>query len=449
MKKLLIGLVLCVAPSVICLPFGKDSTADKFVGALQDIAQSANLVDDTIDAIEKISINDVTTNLRRLDCSEKGQEEKVVILTKLYAVATEVSDQQEKVLETAFGWSPSKRAYVAVAKEIEQLVLDRLDAERMPQGNIKEDTDAVYAAIATSDVQRVKDALRTLDRKNLFGKPLELVLKGFEKASSQLVDDYAEDLSLPRNASDSFKVKLGAGLAGAGILGMCGGVRFLGRLPDIRRCSINEKLSGINGTLATLASVYPLWKGLRRSDQRTLLANATEVHDHIVMRLNKVVPPTAVERQAETVTFKDFEYAIKASDFDKVQSLVWDLECSYLDEEAQQEIIDRAATYAAELLTKREEDMAYTGSWKKLKIDSLLRRSWKDTAKLVGGGIVIVWNVFDQIKNRRSALLSKTNALVSTVVAGYLTRDGWNRTTQKQQLKNALEIKQLLRSKAN
>ncbi len=465
MKKILISALLLSVPAIIC----DDSAADKFVDAIQDIAQSANLADNTIDAIEESDLVEVTTNLRRLDCSDRTQEEKVTILTKLYAVAAQVSDQREKDhLSRWITWSSGK--LFRDSQTIEQQILERLDAERMPQGDVKESMDAVNAAIATSDLQLVKDTLRVLDRKNLFGKPLEYALRGFEKAAAQLVEDRTEDLDSPRTESDSFKWKLGAGLLGTGVLGLAYG--YLSKMNfkhyydnDGNHRAYNglwDKIVGnayplariIGGASATLGSIYPLWKGLRSSEQRGLLAQAKAVHEHIVMRLNKVVAPTSVERQTETPTFAKFEYAIKGADLAQVQSLVWDLECSYLDDDARQDMLDRAASYAAEILTKREEDMASSGSWKTLKIGNLFKRSWKDNAKLAGGTVgtlLAAFNALDRAFNDARALggYSMSTTALTALVAGYLTRDGWKRTTQKRLLSNAEEIKHLLRKKAN
>ncbi len=95
MKKLLISALL-LSPTI-----GAVTKGDKLVDALQEIAQSTNLVDDTIDAIQALNKTDVLTFLRRLDCSDRSQEEKVAVLTKLYAIATEVTDQWEKIVSEA------------------------------------------------------------------------------------------------------------------------------------------------------------------------------------------------------------------------------------------------------------------------------------------------------------------------------------------------------------
>ena len=229
-------------------------------------------------------------------------------------------------------------------KEIEGFVLDRLDTEGMPQGDIRESIEAVYAAIAASDIQLVKDSLRVLDHNNFF--ELELVLRGFKKASSQLVDDYTEDLSLPRTTRDKVKLLVGTGM----FIGSIVVVRYLDSFIDKSKSFKGNEFAlglGFLGFLSVLGSPYLLWKCFHRSEQRALLARAVAVHEHIVMRLDKVVSQQ-LSVKLRQLPNKEFEKAVKVSDLDKVQALVWDLECLYLDGDAQQEIIDRAATYAAE-----------------------------------------------------------------------------------------------------
>ncbi len=141
----------------------------------------------------------------------------------------------------------------------------------------------VQAAIASSDLDEVKATLRVLDRRNLYGKPLEYALKGFEKMAAQLVDDYTEDLELPRTQGDSKKLTIGLGLAAAGLAGIYYGRDLLRGAPQY--ADIDEKLSSVGGVIATLGSVYPLWKGFRRSGQRDLLSRAKSVHEYLQTRL--------------------------------------------------------------------------------------------------------------------------------------------------------------------
>jgi hypothetical protein len=378
-----------------------------------------------------------------------------------------VYDQAEKAfagkwVKWARRWS---KASLADAKYIEELILQKLDAERMPQGDLKEDMNAVYAAIAAADFERVKDAMRVLDRKGLYGKPLEYALKGFEKASGQLVEDLEENFKLPRNAEDQASLKLGGGLTLGGFVGGMAVVKILSDISEDENRSrkyfpgaaassftkdiLNKSpyIGALLGGSVMLAGLYNVYKGARRVNQRAQLKQAKAVYEYIRMRLDKVIPPTSVERHSGMVNQDALKDAIKASDFEKVQSVVWDLECSYLEPEAKQELINWAASYAAEILTKREEDLAYTGSWKKLKLDSLRRRPWQDTAKIAAGAAGVAWNV-RSIVDYKGAFDTATYTLYAAI-AGYIARDGWKRTTQLRQLNNAKEIKQLLRSKAN
>ncbi len=94
MKKLLISAVLLMVPSIV----GKSSI---------DTVQSTNLVDTIVDAIEKGSIAEVTTNVRKLSCSERSLEEKTTALARLYAIAKAVRKNQEDNVRIGNSWIDS------------------------------------------------------------------------------------------------------------------------------------------------------------------------------------------------------------------------------------------------------------------------------------------------------------------------------------------------------
>lgn len=443
MKKLVFGLLIMSASLVYAAP----SSGDRFVDAIEQIAAAASVVDDLINAIEAQDVDTVTTLLRVIMCSDKDQAEKVQVLTNLYVVANEVTDSLTREfsvhwMQWARRWSLAK---ITRARAIEGMILERLDAERMPTGDIKEDVDVVYAAIAAVNVKWVKDVLRVLDRKGLFGKPLELVLRGLVKAAETMIEDLEDDFQLPRNKNDTFSLKLSGGIL-ASTLVVASGVDWLVK-ENVGESNLPYYIVGGIGMVSSLPYLY---KGIRRWDQRSQLAEAKQVREFLQERLDKVLPATALERQGATVNKKYLKGAIDASDLEKVRTFVWDLECSYLNEETKQELINWAANYAAEVLTKREEDLAYVGSWKRLQLDRLRKRSWRDTAKVAVGGVgagLGIYAIIDQLINRRSgSYLSKG---LFTTIAGYIAHDGWKRTTQMRQLRAAKEIKQLLRDKAN
>ncbi len=451
MKKLLISALLLAVPTINCFPYGKN-TADTLVEAVQDIAESSNLPSKIITGIGKFDKASVETNLRKLQCSDKTQEEKVVLLTKLYTVASHETDKWEQKAKEGNFLTRGYYANLGIsAKDVEELILSFLDAERMPQGDIKESMDAVYTAISKSDIDDVKAALRELDRKNLYGKPLEYALRGFEKAASELVQDFTQDLNLPRSFSDKAKI------AGGTVLGVVGGVALvngaLGISGNLNNPNPFDIGAGLVGACALYGGLHPLlWKGFRRPEQRALLARAQEVLDHVTVRLNKIVPASAVTRQ--TVSYEDFENAVRASDLTSVRSMIWDLSCSYLEKDAQQDIFDRAASFASEILTKREEDMANVVTIKPLKLGGVTRRSWKDNAKVfLGGQVSLLIGVMlvryrSKLKKNIKRLLGASAGALTAGISGYLAYEGWNRTSQKQLLENAEQIKDLLRNKA-